>query len=297
VDVAIKQVSKLYPGKVRALDGVTLNIGTGTFGLLGPNGAGKTTLMRLVATLDVPTRGEITVGGIDCRRRPAEVRRLLGYLPQSFAAFRRLTAYEFLDYVGLLKGLDGPRRRRDIERMLELVGLTGAARARAGTFSGGMLQRLGIAQALLGDPALLIVDEPTAGLDPEERVRFRNLLAELGKDRTVILSTHIVADVERACRELALLAAGRVVFRGEPSELAALAAGAVWEVEVDEGTYERTRLSHQVVSAVSTGGGRFRLRVVGESPPPGAAGPATPTLEDGYMAVMRRQQRAQRAAG
>ncbi|MDQ7793325.1 MAG: ABC transporter ATP-binding protein [bacterium] len=285
--MVIRNVSKVYRGGVKALDGVSLSVGKGMFGLLGPNGAGKSTLLRLVATLDTPTAGQVTVGGLDCRKHPGEVRRRLGYLPQAFAAFRRLTALEFLDYVGLLKGLDNPRRGREIGELVEQVGLARAARARIGTFSGGMLQRLGIAQALLGSPPLLIVDEPTAGLDPEERVRFRNLLADLGQDRTVVLSTHIVADVERACGDLALLFEGRVAFQGPPLTLAERASGRVWEVATDREGYERVRLSHQVVASRAAADGGFLLRVVGDKTPPGEVRAATPTVEDGYLATIR----------
>ncbi|HCJ10663.1 MAG TPA: ABC transporter ATP-binding protein [Clostridiales bacterium] len=287
VEVVIDRVDKVYPGGVTALRGVSLRIGRGMFGLLGPNGAGKTTLMRLVAALERPTRGEVTVNGIPVTRRPSWVRGLLGYLPQDFRAYDKLTPCEFLDYVALLKGLDDPRRRRrEIELLLEQVGLGRSIRSRIGTFSGGMRQRLGIAQALLGGPPLLIVDEPTAGLDPEERIRFRNLLAELGLTRTIILSTHVVADVEHSCSELALLIGGRVAFRGTPDALISRAVGKVWEVEVDPGEADRVRATHRVVSSRAASGGGLALRVVGRDAPPGGARPVRPTLEDAYMVLV-----------
>jgi ABC-type multidrug transport system ATPase subunit len=203
-----------------AVDGVTLRLGTGLHGLLGPNGAGKSTLLRIAATVTRPTAGRLVLDDTDVLARPAVLRRTLGYLPQDFAAYPNLTAREFLDYLAAAKGIPARAARAQIEELLELVNLSSAGRRRLGGFSGGMLRRVGIAQALLGDPRVLIVDEPTAGLDPEERARFRALLARLAVDRTVVLSTHIVSDIAEVATEVAVLVGGRLLFHGPPRELA-----------------------------------------------------------------------------
>lgn len=312
MEIRIDRLSKVF-GATRALDQVSLNIGQGMFGLLGPNGAGKTTLMRTVVTLLRPTSGTVTVGGFDAVRSPSAVRRLIGYLAQDFAAYRRLTALEFLDYVGLLKGVyDDRERKRQVAEVLDTVGLAARRRVKIGAYSGGMRRRLGIAQALLGSPPVLIVDEPTSGLDPEERVRFRNMLTALSKDRVVVLSTHIVADVEHACDALALLDAGRVVFSGTPDGLAGSAEGMVWEVRTDEAGYERLSTRTRVVAArreregegthsgggpaalpMRAGNGHFVVRVISTDEKQLASlgfsflRPVRPSVEDGYMVMVR----------
>ena len=217
--IEIKQLTKTYRGGVHALNGIDLTIGTGMFGLVGPNGAGKTTLMRILAGLLRASGGSVTVFGNDLAtnagRQAAKAN--LGYLPQDLGLYPNLNAYEFLDYMAILKGVtDKGERQRQIADLLEKVRLTDAAKRRLKTYSGGMKRRIGIAQALLGDPKLLIVDEPTAGLDPEERVRFRNLLSDMAAERTIILSTHIVEDISQSCNDLAVLRGGRVIFRGSP---------------------------------------------------------------------------------
>lgn len=309
MEIEIDSLTKNY-GKVQALDRVSLRIGPGMYGLLGPNGAGKTTLMRTVVTLLRPTSGTVRVGGHDVVRSPSAVRRLVGYLAQDFAAYRRLNAAEFLDYVGLLKGIyDAGERRRQVAEVLETVGLARRRRVRIGGYSGGMRRRLGIAQALLGQPQVLIVDEPTSGLDPEERVRFRNMLAALGKDRVVVLSTHIVADVEHACDALALLDAGKVVFSGSPAELAAMAEGMVWELRTDEDGYDRLTARLPVVGARREQRGGEAEGPSAEVDPAGSSGglavrvlagsagdlatlgfpsaeQVTPSVEDGYMVMV-----------
>ncbi len=215
LQLSIRGVVKRYRGNVLGLDDFSLEIGPGVLGLLGPNGAGKSTLMRILATVTRPTAGVVTWNGADITRDPDSLRAVLGYLPQDFGVYPNLSALEFLEYVAAAKGLAGRAARARIEALLELVNLTDAARRPLGGFSGGMRQRVGIAQALLNDPRLLIVDEPTAGLDPEERVRFRNLLAELSGERIVILSTHIVSDVEATAGRIALIQRGRLVARGD----------------------------------------------------------------------------------
>jgi ABC-type multidrug transport system ATPase subunit len=281
----IDRVSKTYRGKVQALDGVSLTVPGGILGLLGANGAGKTTLMRLVTGLIRPNRGRITVGGHDLATASGRlaVQRVLGYLPQDLGMYPELTAREFLDYVALLKGLDDRTyRRRRVGELLALVNLGDAAGRKLRGYSGGMRRRVGIAQALLNDPELLVVDEPTAGLDPEERIRFRTLLSQLAERRTVLLSTHIVDDVAQTCTELAVLGTGRLIFRGTVSELTAMARGGVWSV-VTSGPAPSTGT---VVAALPDGDGT-RYRVIAPSPPTDHADAVPPTLEDGYVALMR----------
>jgi ABC-type multidrug transport system ATPase subunit len=273
-------------GKVQALRGVDLDIAGGMFGLLGANGAGKTTLMRILAGVIPATSGQAVVGGHDLSTREGRlaVKRRLGYLPQDLGLYPDLTPREFLDYIGILKGLDdAAARRRQITDLLDMVGLSDVAGRKLKGFSGGMRRRVGIAQALLGDPALLIVDEPTAGLDPEERIRFRTLLSSLAGTRTVLLSTHVVEDVAQTCRETAVMAAGRIVFTGPVADLVSAAEGVTWEVT----TAGPAPAHGVVVSAVSRADGT-RYRVVSAERPAPDAVPVAPTLEEGYVALMRR---------
>jgi ABC-2 type transport system ATP-binding protein len=281
----IDGVTKTYRGKVCALDGVSLSVPGGILGLLGANGAGKTTLMRLLAGLIRPDSGRIAAGGHDMATASGRlaVQRVLGYLPQDLGVYPDLTGREFLDYVALLKGLDDRRtRRRRVGEVLELVHLTDTANRKLRGYSGGMRRRIGIAQALLNDPELLIVDEPTAGLDPAERIRFRTLLSQLAERRTVLLSTHIVDDIAQTCSDVAVLGHGRLTFRGTVGDLAARAEGRVWSVVTrgpapTEGT---------VVSALPQDGA-IRYRVVSDAPPMAGAEPVAPVLEDGYVAIHR----------
>jgi ABC-type multidrug transport system ATPase subunit len=280
--ISITGVSKTYRGKVHALTGLDLNVNGGIVGLLGANGAGKTTLIRALAGIIRPTTGTITVDGHDLAIRSGRtaVQRRLGYLPQELEPYPDLTGAEFLDYVALLKGIDSKTARRDqIGTVLDHVSLTQVADRRVGSYSGGMKRRLGIAQSLLGDPELVIVDEPTAGLDPEERMRFRGLLATLGEGRTVILSTHIVDDVAQTCSAVAALAAGRLVYHGSVAGLANRAAGLTYTV-----TTTGPPPGGAVVSAQHTPTGTT-YRIVSDRPPPGAS-PAQAGLEDGYLALM-----------
>ena len=286
MEVSIEGLTKVYGGGVRALDGVDLEIPTGMFGLLGPNGAGKTTLMRILAGVLRPTSGSVRAGDHDASTEAGrtEIKRVLGYLPQDLGLYPNLKAWEFLDYVGILKGLENRKaRRRRVEELLEMVGLADVSKRKLKGFSGGMRRRVGIAQALLNDPRLLIVDEPTAGLDPEERIRFRNLLSDLAGDRTVLLSTHIVEDVAQTSRHLAVLAGGKVLFRGTAEGLISAARGRVWTVETD-GPKPQGGLT--VVSTLHLGSS-VQYRVVGDPPPDSRATETAPSLEDGYVWLMR----------
>jgi ABC-2 type transport system ATP-binding protein len=279
----IDRVSKTFRGKVRALDDVSLTVPGGILGLLGANGAGKTTLMRLLTGLIRPNSGRITIGGHDMATADGRlaVQRILGYLPQDLGLYPELTAREFLDYVALLKGLDDrPYRRRRVSELLELVRLADAADRKLRGYSGGMRRRVGIAQALLNDPELLVVDEPTAGLDPEERIRFRTVLSQLAERRTVVLSTHIVDDIAQTCTELAVLGRGRLLYRGTVSDLTAYARGRVWSL-VTSGPAPPVGT---VVAALPQDGAT-RYRIVAPTRPSADADPVAPTLEDGYIAL------------
>lgn len=273
-------------GRVTALENIDLTIGSGVFGLLGPNGAGKTTLLRILATVLDPTEGTLAIAGHQLPRGKEAVRRLLGYVPQEFAVYRRLTGREFLDYVALLRGLVDPAvRRRRVEEVLERVNLRDAAHRLCGTYSGGMRRRLAIAQALLADPPFLVVDEPTAGLDPEEHLRFLDLLAELGRTRTIVFSTHVVADVAATCNRLAVLKEGRLLFAGSTGELVSRLRGRVWEVRASETELRRLEGEVQVVRVRPHGGG-VAARVVAAENPGRLGAPAEPTLEDAYVWLM-----------
>src|SRR6266567_8828278 len=280
--IEIGGLHKVYRGGVHALDTVDMNIPGGMFGLLGPNGAGKTTLMRIMAGILRPTSGDLYIGEYDCNTEHGRtaVKRILGYLPQDLGVYPDLNAREFLDYIGIPKGMDDRKaRQRRVNELLEVVSLTSAANRKLKTYSGGMKRRIGIAQALLNDPRLLIVDEPTAGLDPEERIHFRNLLSELGGDRTVLLSTHIVEDIAQTCRNLAILKQGRVVFQGTTMDLVGEARGKVWIVTTDGGKPEG---EVKVVSTMNMGA-TIQYRVVGELYPTPNAIPVEPSLEDSYV--------------
>jgi ABC-type multidrug transport system ATPase subunit len=278
----IDSVSKRYGRSVWGLHEFSLTPGPGVLGLLGPNGAGKSTLMRIIATVTRPTSGRVTWEGVDLARDPDAVRRVLGYLPQDFGIYPNLNAREFLEYLAAAKGLDARAARTRITELLELVNLTEAARRPLGGFSGGMRQRVGIAQALLNDPRLLIVDEPTAGLDPEERVRFRNLMSELSGDRVVILSTHIVSDVEATATRIALIAQGRLVAHDTPEVLLRAVEGKAWEWVIPSDQITAVRTAHRVSGAVRRGDGVHVRIVAAQAPDPGAR-PIEATLEDAYL--------------
>src|SRR5262249_37859327 len=262
----VLNLSKTYRGGVHALRGVQLSLRPGVLGLLGPNGAGKSTLMRILATITKPSSGQVTWNGTDIAEGPDALRCVLGYLPQDFGVYPNLTAIEFLDYLAAVKGLRAQAARKRIGELLELVNLTDAARRPLGGYSGGMRQRVGIAQALLNDPQLLIVDEPTAGLDPEERVRFRNLLSELSGERIVILSTHIVSDVEAVATSIAILSHGQLLAHAAPEALLSSVTGKVWEVVAPSADLAALRQRYLVSSTAHRTDG-VHLRVVAEIPP------------------------------
>jgi len=283
--LTITNLTKTYANGVRALDGVTLTIGKGLFGLLGPNGAGKSSLMRTIATLQNPDEGSIVFDGHDVVADPKSVRRQLGYLPQDFGVYPKIPAADLLDHLAVLKGVaDRKRRAEQVASLLQLTNLYDVRRRAVSTFSGGMRQRFGIAQALLGNPRLIIVDEPTAGLDPEERNRFHNLLAEIGEDIVVILSTHIVDDVSDLCPRMAVLAKGRVLAEGRPAELIAAMQGRVWSRTVAKAEVEQYRASHRVIST-HLFGGETRIRALADEQPQGFE-PVAADLEDVYFSVL-----------
>jgi ABC-2 type transport system ATP-binding protein len=285
--LVIENLSKTYPGGVRALDHFSLELGSGVLGLLGPNGAGKSTLMRILATIARPTAGRVAWEGRDIVREPDRVRAVLGYLPQDFGIYPNLSALEFLAYLAAAKGLEPRAARRRIEELLEIVNLGEARRRPLGGLSGGMRQRVGIAQALLNDPRLLIVDEPTGGLDPEERVRFRNLLSDLSGERIVILSTHIVSDVEAVAGDIAIIARGKLVARAGPEALLAGLAGRVWELVVPPEAIPDLRARALVSGALRRAGG-VQARVIADAPPGAGARPAIPSLEEAYLDALAR---------
>jgi len=287
LDIRIADLMMQYPGGKLALDGISLEIGQGMFGLLGPNGAGKTSLIKILATLLKPTGGSVQVDGRDLEKYRKQIRKQIGYLPQDFTSFPRLTAREFLDYVARLKGIK-PRRSRaaQVDAVLESVGLYDARDRRADKLSGGMKRRLGIAQSLIGGPRFLIIDEPTVGLDPEERVRFRNLLSDLTREEKIILlSTHIVGDISSTCSRIALLDEGKVVFAGPPAELVERTRGKVWKVTALPEEMDAIKLRYPVVSSVPSVTG-YELRLVADGVEDRPAETVEPNLEDAYVFFM-----------
>jgi ABC-2 type transport system ATP-binding protein len=280
-------ITKVYKGQKRAVDGLTLRLEAGLFGLLGPNGAGKSSLLRIAATVTRPTSGSVRFDGQDAVARPEGLRRALGYLPQDFGVYPNLSAVEFLSYLAAVKGLSARSAKGRIDELLELVNLTHAAKRALGGYSGGMLRRVGIAQALLGDPRVIIVDEPTAGLDPEERVRFRNLLSDLAAERVVLLSTHIVGDVESVASRIAVVKGGRIRLDGAPEELVRSVAGHVWEVTVEPSTAVGLQQRLLTTRAVRTPQG-VRLRILAMHRPLPDAVPVAPDLEDAYVGAVNR---------
>ncbi len=282
-ELRIENLSKTYKNGVRALDKVFLTVSSGMYGLLGPNGAGKSTLMRILATLQEPDSGNIMLDGIDVLKRKVEVRGLLGYLPQEFGVYPRMSAQEMLNYIALLKGITNTKQRKDaVAWMLERVNLYPDRKKTLTGFSGGMRQRFGIAQALIGNPQLLIVDEPTAGLDPVERNRFYNLLAEIGEQMIVILSTHIVQDVTELCSNMAILNKGQVLYQGRPQDAIAQLNGRIWQISIAKNELADFESQHQIVSSKLIGGRPF-LHIYSDSPLTGSFTPAAPDLEDFFF--------------
>ena len=292
MELTIRNVSKRYPGGVWGLRDFTLALEAGVLGLLGPNGAGKSTLMSIIATITKPTKGRVLWNGTDIADDPDRIRAVLGYLPQDFGVYPNLNAVEFLAYMAAIKGMRARRAGRRIGELLDLVHLGPEARRRPlGGYSGGMRQRVGIAQALLTDPQLLIVDEPTAGLDPQERVRFRNLLSDLAGERIVILSTHIVTDVEAVATDIALIEGGRLVRHALPETLLQMVEGKAWEVVVPSDELPALKGRAIVSSTVRRSDG-VHARVVSDRKPSEGAVPDEPTLEDAYLYVIAGDGRA-----
>jgi ABC-2 type transport system ATP-binding protein len=297
VAIAVESLRHVYKGGTVALDGVDLTFSTGLFGLLGPNGAGKSTLMKIMCTLLVPTDGRVTIAGHDVVKHRTAVRSMLGYLPQEFGAWRLHRVEEVLDTLALLSGMkEKSARRARIQKVLEQVGLQNVADRKVKKLSGGMVRRLGVAQALVHEPQLIVVDEPTVGLDPQERLRFRQVMADLGQDHTIVLSTHIVADLGSSCNDMALIDDGKIVFRGSPAALVEQAHGKVFEVQLASGSGEQALAQYEVVSR-SREDGATRIRAVsgGGALPEGARPAENPTLEEGYLAFMAARGRAEAA--
>jgi ABC-type multidrug transport system ATPase subunit len=287
LELALEGVGYRYRGGHEAVAGVDLAMAPGIVGLLGPNGAGKSTLMRVLSTLSKATAGRVLWRGEDIARKPDALRRELGYLPQDFGVYEALSAREFLAFLAAVKGLPARASAARVDECLAMVGLEDVADRRLGGYSGGMRQRVGIAQALLNDPKLLIVDEPTVGLDPEERVRFRHLLAELAGERLVILSTHIVSDIEASAGMLAVMAGGRLRFHGSPEALMADAEGHVWQMTIDAERLADARARLRISRAQRRAHG-VELRVVGAEAPSADAVPVAADLEDAYLWLLHR---------
>jgi ABC-2 type transport system ATP-binding protein len=281
-ELVIDQVGKRFEPERWALRDVSLRLERGVLGLVGPNGAGKTTLLRMLATLLVPTEGSIAWDGVDVVRRPMTLRKTLGYVPQDVGVYPQLTAREFLSYIGELKGLARDTLTQRVGDVLDMVHLSADADRRLKTFSGGMIQRVGIAQALLYDPQLLVLDEPTAGLDPAERMRFREILASLPGDRLVILSTHIITDVEAIVTDLAIISRGRLKWRGTPAGLIADAEGGAWSLTVKADEFDHLRATYRVSAAVRSND-VIDARLVGIERPHPMAQAVAPTLEEAYL--------------
>jgi len=290
MSISIRSLNKVYPNGNHALKDINLEIPTGMFGLLGPNGAGKSTLMRILVALMEPSSGEIDVFGYDLLKQRKEVRSILGYLPQDFRFFAKYKTYEFLDYAARLSGMNnGKQRRQAVDAMLESVGLFEVRERYANRLSGGMKRRLGIAQALIHNPKLIIVDEPTTGLDPEERIRFRNLLAEISKkDVSIILSTHIVGDISSTCNYMALMNKGEIAFLGSPQEMLKEAEGKVWRIKINGDELPVIDKKYPVISTIPSGKG-WEVQVVSDEIKDYDAEPYPPNLEHAYVYYMEKK--------
>jgi ABC-type multidrug transport system ATPase subunit len=288
--IEIKGLNKVYPNGNHALKDVNMTIENGLFGLLGPNGAGKSSLMRILVTLAKPSSGQVLVDGLDLQKNRKEIRRMLGYLPQDFRFFAQLRTYEFLDYIARLAGITSSSKRKEmVEKMLEEVGLYEARNRYANNLSGGMKRRLGIAQALIGDPKVIIVDEPTTGLDPEERIRFRNLLTRItDRDVIIILSTHIVGDISSTCTDMALMNKGVLAFKGAPDELIEMAKNHVWKISATEAQYREIQDKYPIISSIPTEIG-WEVQVVSKSVNGFAGEPIEPNLEHAYVNFMEHE--------
>jgi len=285
--IEIRGLSKIYENGNRALTDINLEFGTGMFGLLGPNGAGKSSLMRILVTLMKPSSGVVLVDGKDIQKHRKELRKILGYLPQDFRFFTALKTWEFLDYSGSLAGLKNRKERiAEVDRLLDQVGLLEVRDRQANRLSGGMKRRLGIAQALIGSPKIIIVDEPTTGLDPDERIRFRNILSQLSQnDVTIILSTHIVGDISSTCQGMALLNKGELVFSGSPENLVKNAEGHVFKMNLNPYDYERVKEHFNVISTIPVESG-WEVQVVSDDAPEFPSTLIIPNIEHAYVYFM-----------
>jgi len=293
--LVVERLTHVYPNGVKALDNISLMVPKGMYGLLGPNGAGKSTLMRTIATLQTPTSGSVQFGDtgeIDVIREPEKLRQTLGYLPQDFGVYPRVSAFDMLDHMAVLKGIgNGKDRKETVESLLNQTNLWAVRKKALAGFSGGMRQRFGIAQALIGEPQLIIVDEPTAGLDPEERNRFLNLLAEIGENVVVILSTHIVEDVSDLCPMMAIMDAGKIRLKGAPAELMERLKGRVWMKTIDKIELEACRAQHEVIST-RLFAGKTVIHVLADKDPGDGFAPAPGGLEDVYFSTLSSVRRA-----
>ncbi len=284
MDLQIENLSKTYSNGVQALKNVNLTIPRGMFGLLGPNGAGKSSLMRTLATLQQADEGSVTLGEIDVLKDKEKVREILGYLPQEFGVYPKVSSYNMLNHIASLKGVSSKGERKDlVESLLTKTNLWHVRNKSLGTYSGGMKQRFGIAQALIGDPRLIIVDEPTAGLDPAERVRFHNLLSEIGENTIVILSTHIVEDISNLCNNMAIICLGEVVAKGNPAELTQAVKGRVWKKAIEKSELESYQSDFQVIST-HLKAGKTVIHVLNDNKPDASFEASTANLEDVYFA-------------
>jgi ABC-2 type transport system ATP-binding protein len=292
--LTITGLSKTYPNGVKALKNLSLSIGNSMFGLVGPNGAGKSSLMRTVATLQEPDSGSVTLDGIDVLKQKDDVRRILGYLPQEFGVYPKISAFDMLHHLAVMKGMNSASERKEtVDALLQQTNLWDSRKKALSTFSGGMKQRFGIAQALLGNPRLIIVDEPTAGLDPAERNRFLNLLSSLGSDRTVILSTHIVDDVRQLCPRMAIIASGQLLFEGSPNEALAALNGKIWSKVVATDDELRTIESQMQLISTHLVGGQHEIRVYANASPGAGFRNVDSSLEDVYFLNLARQSNGQ----
>ena len=284
--IEIRNLTKNY-GKKQALSAVNLTIPQGMFGLLGPNGAGKTTLMKILTTLLQKTEGDVKICGIPVENS-REIRHMTGYLPQDFSMYGNMSAYEALDYLAMLSGVSKAERKSKVPEMLEKVNLLEQQKTKVKSMSGGMKRRLGIAQAIIHDPRVIIVDEPTAGLDPEERIRFRNLLCEIAKDRIVLLSTHIVGDIEATCENIAVLNQGRLCFQGKVAELLSFVEGKVYSAEIVAVELEKVKAKYMVTGILAMGSSA-NVKIIAEEPPFPQAKRVQPDVEDAYMYLMNKR--------
>lgn len=283
--IEISHLNKNY-GSKEALKDISITIGEGMFGLLGPNGAGKTTLMRILTTLICKSSGSVKINDVDISDKK-NIRKQVGYLPQDFSVYPGMSLYEAMDYLAILSGItDGDKRKSRIMELLENVNLANFRKTKVKALSGGMKRRLGIAQTLIHDPKVLIVDEPTAGLDPEERIRVRNLLSSFSKDRTVILSTHIVEDIESTCRDLAVLKEGQLLYSGSSQQLIERAKGLVWTTSIGKGEVDKIRDKH-IVTSMMLDGEIVRVRILSRQKPAESSVEAGPSVEDGYMSLVK----------